>query len=64
MKRRKLLQHLGQHGCVIRREGARHTIIRNTVNGRQSEVPRHPEIDFGLVRKICKQLGVPAPSER
>jgi len=64
VKRRKLLQHLQQHGCSVVREGKRHTIVRNPTTNRQSDVPRHREIDTGLARAICKQLDVPPPPER
>jgi hypothetical protein len=64
MKRRKLLHHLGTHGCQIEREGKKHTWVRNATNGRKSFVPRHPEIKAGLVRAICRQLDVPPPSEK
>ncbi len=64
MSRRKLMQHLRQHGCVVVREGGRHTVVRNPANGRQSQVPRHREIDSVLARAICKQLDVPPPPER
>jgi predicted RNA binding protein YcfA (HicA-like mRNA interferase family) len=64
MKRRKLMRHLVEHGCVVEKEGGRHTWIYNPIDRRRSFVPRHPEIGPGLVREICKQLGVAAPRER
>ena len=64
MKRQKLLQHLQQHGCGVLREGKRHTVVRNPANEHQTQVPRHREIDAGLVRAICKQLDVPPPREK
>ena len=64
MKRRNLLRHLGRHDCFVLREGKRHTVVRNPANNRQSEVPRHREIDTALARAICKQLDVPPPPER
>jgi hypothetical protein len=30
--------------------------------GERSAVPRHREIDYGLARKICRQLQVPPPT--
>ena len=30
--------------------------------GAHSVVPRHREIDFVVVRKICRQLAVPTPT--
>jgi mRNA interferase HicA len=34
MKRRDLIRHLERHGCVLDREGNRHSIYRNPANGR------------------------------
>ena len=35
---------LEKHGCVLDREGGRHSIYRNPANGRCAAVPRHREI--------------------
>ncbi len=59
MKRRELIAHLESHGCVICREGAKHTVYRNPINGHISTVPRHEEIFGHLDEKICKDLGIP-----
>ena len=61
MKRRDLLGHLFDEGCVPLREGGKHTLLLNPANGRVSTVPRHREIDEFLARKICRDLGVPTP---
>ncbi|MFA4820005.1 MAG: type II toxin-antitoxin system HicA family toxin [Candidatus Aenigmatarchaeota archaeon] len=58
MKRRKLLDHLISNGCVLLREGSRHTIFYNPVTKRTSSVPRHAEINDFLVKKICKDVGI------
>ena len=50
MKRRDFIRHLQQQGCVLDREGGRHTIYRNPANGRCAAVPRHrnpPDHDGG-----------------
>lgn len=60
MKRGDLLRHLEAHGCVLDREGSRHSIYLNPANGKKAPVPRHMEIDNRLARKICKQLEVPS----
>ena len=60
MKRRALVQHLGQHGCQLLREGGNHSIFVSPV-GRTSSVPRHTEINDDLAKKICKDLGIPPP---
>jgi mRNA interferase HicA len=61
MKRRELIAHLQNHGCVLVREGRRHSWWGNPVNNQRSAVPRHTEIPDPLARKICRDLGVPAP---
>lgn len=61
MKRRQLLKHLADHGCVLRREGANHSIYKNPATGDTAPVPRHSEIKDNLARKVCRDLGVAAP---
>ena len=58
MKLRKLLDHLNSNGCLLLREGARHSIFYNPFTKRASSVPRHTEINNFLAKKICKDLGV------
>lgn len=62
MKRRDLIRHLEEHGCELLREGGRHTIYVNRAKQMVSAVPRHQEVNDILARKICRDLGVPAPS--
>ncbi len=62
MKRRALIKHLESHRCSLLREGARPSLYFHTETDRSSAVPRHAEIGEGLVRKICKDLGIPLPS--
>jgi mRNA interferase HicA len=59
MKREELLRHLRKHGCVMLREGGRHSWWHNPACNRRSAVPRHREIHDLLARKICQDLGVP-----
>lgn len=61
MKRRELIAHIESHGCVLAREGAKHSWYVNPANGRYAAVPRHREIVDFLARKICRELGIPAP---
>ena len=61
MKRRDLIRHLEQQGCVLLREGANHTIYVNPAVKKTSSVPRHIEINNDLARKICKDLQVLQP---
>ena len=63
MKRRYLLKHLQRHGCVIVREGGRHTILSNPKNRAESQVPRHREIKTTTAKGICKELGIEPPTE-
>ncbi len=62
MKRRQLVKHLGEQGCEIYGEGAKHSKVRNKATGKKSTVPRHSEIDNDLAKDICKQLGVQRPN--
>jgi predicted RNA binding protein YcfA (HicA-like mRNA interferase family) len=61
MRRHELLRHLEEHGCRFLREGRKHSIYFNPINRETSAVPRHNEITNKLVRKICKDLGIPHP---
>lgn len=61
MKHRALVRHLEAHGCVLWREGGRHSVYANPAAKRSSAVPRHAEINDLLARKICRDLGVPEP---
>lgn len=61
MKRVDFIRHLERHGCVLEREGSRHSVYLNPKNGHLSAVPRHRELNDFLCRKICRDLGVPEP---
>ena len=52
MKRRDLLRHLEEHGCVLHREGASHTIYTRPESGHKEAVPRHAEIKKQPARSI------------
>lgn len=59
MNRRELLKHLHEKGCVLVREGRRHSWWLNPSQNKRSSVPRHTEIVDQLARKICRDLGIP-----
>jgi len=59
MKRVAFLRHLRGQGCVLVREGSRHSWWANPAQNRRSSVPRHTEISDQLARKICRDLGIP-----
>jgi mRNA interferase HicA len=59
MKREELLRQLRRHGCMMLREGARHSWWYNPGRNRRSAIPRYREIHDLLARKICRDLGVP-----
>ncbi|MGE4287716.1 MAG: type II toxin-antitoxin system HicA family toxin [Salinivirgaceae bacterium] len=59
MKRNKLLKYLVKNQCVLVREGGKHSLYKNLLNGKLTTVPRHPDIKEGLCRKICKDLDLP-----
>jgi mRNA interferase HicA len=58
VKRTELLKYLQAQGCEFIREGSRHSWWGNPSKNKRSSVPRHTEIDDGLARKICKDLGI------
>jgi mRNA interferase HicA len=59
MNRREFLRHLREQGCVLIREGGRHSWWLNPTQNKRSSVPRHNEIVDQLARKICRDLGIP-----
>ncbi len=59
MKLVKLIKYLNSNGCVLLREGARHSWWINQNKNMRSSVPRHKEISDILAQKICKDLGIP-----
>ncbi|MGH8190199.1 MAG: RecX family transcriptional regulator [Rhodanobacteraceae bacterium] len=64
MKRRDLLRHLTKHGCLLLREGARHSWWQHPASNRRSAIPRHSEINDHLARKVCRELGLPPVKRR
>jgi mRNA interferase HicA len=61
MKRRELLKYLETQGCVLLREGKRHSVFLNKLTKKVSTIPRHREINDFLSRKICRDLQIPPP---
>ena len=61
MKRREFLALLANQGCRLLREGGKHSVYHNPATNRTSTVPRHRELNEFLARKICRDLGIPAP---
>jgi mRNA interferase HicA len=61
MKRKILIQHLEKEGCVLLREGKKHTVYYHPEKEKFSTIPRHTEVVDVLARKICKDLGVLPP---
>jgi predicted RNA binding protein YcfA (HicA-like mRNA interferase family) len=61
MKRRELLRHLEECGCVLLREGSNHSVYINRIKKKVSTIPRHNEINDFLAKKICKDLDVKLP---
>jgi len=63
VKRRDFVRHMVDHGCELVCEGGNHSWWGNTALNQRSAVPRHREIPDNLVKKICRDLGIPAPGE-
>jgi len=59
MKRNLLLKHLNINGCILLREGSRHSVFINNKNGKMAALPRHPDINDYLAKEICKELDIP-----
>ena len=58
MKRKDLARYLNKQGCILIREGAKHSVFFNPELKRISTVPRHNEINDFLAKKIIRDLGV------
>ena len=63
MKRNLLIRYLAEYGCVLYREGSRHSVFVNTETSKKVAIPRHPDINDYLVREICKELAIPYPGK-
>jgi hypothetical protein len=61
MKRGDLIRHLLLHGCLLKREGKKHSIYLNPAKGVAVPVKRHHEIDNLSCKLICRQLGIDDP---
>ncbi|MEO8148312.1 MAG: type II toxin-antitoxin system HicA family toxin [Bacteroidia bacterium] len=59
MKRKDLIKHLENNGCVFLREGGNHTVYYNKLKRKISSIPRHIEVNNFLAKKICRDLEVP-----
>ena len=59
MKRKDLIRHLTENGCVLLREGGKYSVFQNPATQKEVPVTRHPEMEDFAARKICKALGVP-----
>ena len=58
MKRRDFIRELVDAGCYLKRNGGRHDIYMNPMNGKKAPVPRHSKIKDSLCDLIRKQLGI------
>ncbi|MGC9354848.1 MAG: type II toxin-antitoxin system HicA family toxin [Mariniphaga sp.] len=56
------MKHFSKNGCVLYREGKKHSIFYNPLTGKISAVPRHSDIKQFTVEKICKDLEVILPA--
>lgn len=64
MNRKKLERHLTQHNCAFYGRGGEHDKWRRLDLPLGTVIPRHKEIKHGTVKSICKDLGIPSPSEK
>jgi predicted RNA binding protein YcfA (HicA-like mRNA interferase family) len=56
MKNGALLKTLKSQGCVFVKHGKKHDVYANPRTGKEERIPRHPEINENLARKIIKNL--------
>ena len=56
MKRRALVKRIEDAGCILLQHGACHDIYHNPTTGHSEPVPRHPEINEILARRIISRL--------
>lgn len=63
MKKKEFVAHLRNNSSELIRQG-KHEIWFNPTTQMTSPVPRHTEIDRLLVKKICRELGIPEPWSR
>lgn len=61
MDRRKLEEHLREHGCEFDHHGGSHDVWRNPATGAMTSIPRHKTVKKPTARSICRDLGVPLP---
>jgi predicted RNA binding protein YcfA (HicA-like mRNA interferase family) len=63
VKKEKFLKHLRENACEFTgRQKGSHAMVVNTINGKKSVVPLHPNILESTAFAICKQLEIPKPS--
>ena len=53
------MRHFKENGCILDREGSKHSIYINSKTDEWTAVPRHSDIKEKTVIKICKELGIP-----
>jgi len=59
VKRKDLIKYLLKYGCVLEREGKKHSLFYNPNTGKSITVPRHSEINTFTACGICKDLDIP-----
>jgi predicted RNA binding protein YcfA (HicA-like mRNA interferase family) len=64
MNRKKFERYLTGSGCAFYRHGTGHDLWRSVGNNYSTSIPRHKEIDPGMIKAICKQLNIPPPPEK
>jgi len=58
-RREKVVRALTRaYECTLAREGSRHTIFVRRGTPEPIVLPRHREISPGVIRSICRSLGV------
>jgi len=53
VKRTDLIRHLVQNGCMLVREGGKHSVFQNPARKSVASEPRHREIKYPTALKIA-----------
>jgi hypothetical protein len=54
MKRSDLLRHLRRYGCILKREGASHSLWMNPATGAMEAIPRHTKLKTCWLEKFVE----------
>lgn len=59
MKRYILFRHLRKNGCFMKKENDHHFLWCNSANGHIEAIPKLPEINDRIAKKVCIYMAIP-----